>query len=122
MFRLFSTAAVAFIFIALPAMAELTHPILPPIGDSSTSVHLDQVTSNLHSPVYATDAGDGSGRLFVVDQVGQVRIVKNGKLQSTPFLDVKSKIIHLSPEYDERGLLGLAFDPNFKKNGLVYTY
>jgi len=110
------------LFISVPAMAELTKPILPPIEDSSTSVHLSQLSSSLHSPVYATDAGDGSGRLFVVDQVGQVRIVKNGKLQSTPFLDVRSKIVKLVPEYDERGLLGLAFDPNFKKNGFVYTY
>src|SRR5438045_2835484 len=91
--------------VTFSARADFTKPILPPITDSSTSVHLTKITTSLHSPVYATDAGDGSNRLFVVDQVGEVRVVKDGKLQTTPFLDVRSKLVSLVPEYDERGLL-----------------
>ncbi len=67
----------------------------------------------LIAPVDLTHAGDGSGRLFIADQKGQVRIIKNGMLLPTPFLDLSSKVIALSPNYDERGLLGIAFHPGF---------
>ena len=48
--------------------------------------------SGLSSPVHITHAGDGSGRLFVVEQGGRIRIVKNGVLQATPFLDIASRV------------------------------
>jgi glucose/arabinose dehydrogenase len=58
-------------------------------------------------------ANDGSGRLFVVQQTGQVLILKNGQIQATPFLNVSSRLVTLSKNYDERGLLGIAFHPGF---------
>jgi glucose/arabinose dehydrogenase len=97
-------------------------PIPEKIPTSSVNVRLNSVATGLSSPVFLTDAGDNSGRLFVVDQVGQVRIIRNGQLQSGAFLDVSSQLVNLTPEYDERGLLGLAFDPDFKTSGKVYTY
>ena len=81
----------------------------PPLALKAVS--LSQITS----PVCISNAGDGSGRLFVCDQAGQIRIIQDGMLLPTPFLNLTSKLVTLSNSYDERGLLGLAFHPNFKK-------
>ena len=71
--------------------------------------------------VFLTHAGDGSGRLFVVDQVGQIRIIKNGALLATPFLDLTSKIVTINAFFDERGVLGLAFHPDYANNGRFFV-
>ncbi len=69
----------------------------------------------LTAPVDIANAGDGSGRLFVCDQKGKIRIIQQGTLVAQPFLDLSAKVIALNAGYDERGLLGLAFHPNFNK-------
>lgn len=83
---------------------------------------LVEVVSGLNRPLYVTHAGDGSGRLFIVDQGGNIRIVQNDALLPTPFLDVSGLIspAALSSDYTERGLLGLAFHPDYAENGLFY--
>jgi glucose/arabinose dehydrogenase len=81
------------------------------------------VASNLVSPTVLTHAHDGSGRLFIADQTGQIRIVDNtGNLLATPFLDVSNKMVSLMPGYDERGLLGLVFHPGYSTNGRFFIY
>jgi len=65
---------------------------------------------------------DGSGRLFLVDQTGLIRIIAGGKLLARPFLDIRKKVVRLTPDYDERGLLGLAFHPGFATNGRFFVY
>ena len=77
-----------------------------------------QITTGLTNPVFITHAGDGSGRLFIVERAGQIRIVKNGSLLSTPFLDI-DPIVNSSAS--ERGLLALAFHPDYASNGQFYT-
>ena len=77
-----------------------------------------RVTGGLSSPLGVTHAGDGSDRLFVVQRGGRVRVVKSGNLQSSPFLDISSRIA----AGGERGLLGLAFHPDFETNGYLYVY
>ncbi len=72
-------------------------------------VDLELVTGGLDSPLFVTGAGDGSGRLFVVEQGGAIRIVKDGRLLAEPFLDISARI----QSGGERGLLGLAFPPGF---------
>lgn len=67
----------------------------------------------LQAPVNISHAGDGSGRLFICDQKGKIRIIQNGMLLPVPFLDITVKVIALNAGYDERGLLGLAFHPGF---------
>ncbi len=57
--------------------------------------------------MYLTYAPDGSGRLFIVEQIGRIRIYKDGKLQPTPFLDIRSLVV----DGGERGLLSVAFPP-----------
>ena len=67
------------------------------------------------------DPGDNSQRLFVVDQVGLVWIISEGKRIEKPFLDLRAQIVELNSFYDERGLLGLAFHPDFATNGHFYV-
>jgi uncharacterized repeat protein (TIGR01451 family) len=75
------------------------------------------VASGLAQPVQVTHAGDGSNRLFVVEQSGTVRIVKNGTVLATPFLNLSSQVIYGG----ERGLLGIAFHANYRTNGYFYV-
>src|SRR5689334_23137645 len=100
-------ALVGFLLVGIPLRAALVDPIPAKIGDSSVQVKLTSVTNDVTSPVYLTGANDNSGRLFVVDQPGVVKVIQNGQTRSTPFLDLRSSITPLNPTYDERGLLGL---------------
>ncbi|MBO0892574.1 MAG: PQQ-dependent sugar dehydrogenase, partial [Acidothermales bacterium] len=94
-----------------------------PGGDQSPAVGLRLAAEGLTSPVDLVPVPDGSGRLFVVDQVGLIRILRpNGTLESKPFLDIRDRIVALTPSYDERGLLGLAFHPDYAHNGRFFVY
>jgi glucose/arabinose dehydrogenase len=90
----------------------------------SGTYDLKLVADGFVSPVTVVDPMDGTKRLFVVDQVGKVWIIfPNGTKSSQPFINISSKLVHnIDPSYDERGLLGLAFHPNFKTNGKFYLY
>jgi glucose/arabinose dehydrogenase len=97
------------------------------IPKGPATIDLQTVASGLVSPVYLTNAGDGSGRLFIVDQIGVVHLVSNGQLAAQPFMDIRSRIVTLNPGGDERGLLGLAFHPGFAEpaspgHRRLYTY
>jgi glucose/arabinose dehydrogenase len=74
-----------------------------------------EVVSGLSSPLYLT-APVGDARLFVVEQAGRIRIVRNGSLLSRPFLDITSVVL----SGGERGLLSVAFDPAYASNGFFY--
>jgi glucose/arabinose dehydrogenase len=93
-----------------------------PGNDNAETVKLEKTASGLKSPVLLTNAGDGSNRMFIVEKTGQIQIVQNGTLLSTPFLDIKSKLVKLIPFYDERGLLGLAFHPQYQSNGRFFIF
>lgn len=97
-----------------------TNGIKPSVG--SVTISIQNIASDLQSPVAMGVPGDGSGRLFICEQRGTVRIIQNGKLLLIPFLDLRKKMISLSRIYDERGLLGIAFHPNFKSNRKFYVY
>jgi len=94
-------------------------------GPSSTgkTADLQLVTDNLVSPVAVAEPADGTKRLFIADQVGKIWIIgSDGKKLAAPFIDLSSKMVSLNPGYDERGLLGLAFHPDFKTNGKFYLF
>lgn len=74
--------------------------------------------SNLSSPVEVRNAGDGSNRLFIVEQGGKIKIYKNGTVLSSVFLDVSS----LLSGAEEQGLLSLAFSPDYKNDRTFYIY
>ena len=84
---------------------------------SGTTIQLEQVVSGLNLPVTVTNAGDGSGRIFIVQQTGQIRILSGGTLLPTPFLDISALVSCCG----ERGLLGLAFHPDYATNGFFYV-
>jgi glucose/arabinose dehydrogenase len=81
-------------------------------------VRLEKVTGGLQTPVGIAHAGDGSGRLFLLEKVGRIRVVQNGGLLPTPFLDIGDRV---GSSANEQGLLGLAFHPRFRDNGYFYV-
>ena len=94
----------------------------PGVADERTSIDVVQLAGGLTSPVSGTHAGDGTGRIFIVEQTGRIRIIQGGQLLQTPFLDITDRVIALSSSYDERGLLGLAFHPQYASNGRFFVY
>ena len=87
--------------------------------DSGVSLDfdLDLVADGFDQPVQVVDPGDGSGRLFVVEQPGRIRIVRDGRVVPEPFLD----ITELVGCCGERGLLSVAFHPDYANNGYVFV-
>ncbi|MCC6627102.1 MAG: PQQ-dependent sugar dehydrogenase [Chloroflexi bacterium] len=78
---------------------------------------LERVVANLDAPLNVQHAGDGSGRLFILEKIGRIRIARGGELLPEPFLDIIEKV---SVRGAERGLLGLVFHPQYTTNGLFY--
>jgi glucose/arabinose dehydrogenase len=112
---LFAAVAVAAIA-AVPSSAAAQTEEAPAVG-------LRTVAEGLTSPVTLTSPGDGSGRLFVADQAGLIRVLMpDGTLRPEPFLDLRSRMVPLMPGFDERGLLGLAFHPQYAANGRLFVY
>lgn len=74
--------------------------------------------SGFDRPLDIQNAGDGSGRLFIVEQGGVIRIQQNGATIETPFLDISDRVMDTG---NEQGLLGLAFHPDFENNGYFYV-
>jgi glucose/arabinose dehydrogenase len=83
---------------------------------SDARIKLTLRASGLTKPVFVTSAHDGSGRLFIVEQTGRIKIY-DGHVHATPFLNLAGKVT----TGGEQGLLGLAFHPNFKTNRKLYV-
>jgi glucose/arabinose dehydrogenase len=98
----------------LPAMAQDTSEFDP----ASFSVGFDVIADGLSRPVQAVDPGDDSGRLFVVEQSGAIRILQNGEPVESPFLDISDQI----SQGNEQGLLSMAFHPDFAENGTFFIF
>ena len=75
------------------------------------------VTTGLEKPLFLTHSGDGSGRLLVVEQGGKIKTIEGGKLLPVPFLDLADRVL----AGGERGLLGLAFHPDYRHNGRFFV-
>lgn len=86
------------------------------IVPSRINLGLSEVVTGLSNPLLVTHAGDGSGRLFIVEQTGRIRIVKDGALLATPFIDLSKSVTRGG----EQGLLGLAFHPSYEANDKLY--
>jgi len=84
---------------------------------AADEVRLVEVAGGLEDPVYLANAGDGSGRVFVVEQAGRIRVAGGGAAASAPFLDI-SAIVRSG---GERGLLSVAFHPEYARNGFFYV-
>ena len=77
------------------------------------------MVNGLEQPVFATHAGDGSGRLFIVEKAGKIMLLTADGLQEQPFLDLTRRV---GSNSSEQGLLGLAFHPDFADNGRLFVY
>jgi hypothetical protein len=111
------------------AATKLSDPIPAPIRPGRVQVGLHIVATGLVSPVAGTVAPGVAGRLFVADQIGKIWSIDIGRHpgHKVLFADLTPLVVKLGDiiagsRYDERGLLGLAFDPGYQHNGLVYTY
>lgn len=91
--------------------------------NKTKTVALELIAENMVSPIGLIAVPVDSKRLFVIDQIGVVWTINAAGIKlEEPFLDVRDKMIILNAEYDERGLLGLAFHPDFETNGRVFAY
>ena len=129
-------AAVSTVAVGSPALAGHADPIPEKIPASDAEFELELVAEGLTTPVLGTHAPGDNKQLFIVDQIGKITAVKlqpdrhGGVPDSFTFLDVGVTGLNLlvplgafgPGSFDERGLLGLAFHPDYRKNGLLYTY
>jgi len=76
------------------------------------------VASGLEKPLALTHAGDGSGRLYVIEQPGRIRVIQDKQLLDAAFLDIRERV---EDGANEQGLLGLAFHPDYVKNGYFFV-
>jgi len=90
------------------------------LAEAGPKVRLEPAATGLNSPLAMVQPA-GDDRMFVIEQWGRVLIVENGEVNPTPFLDIRNLIVDRHPDFDERGLLGLAFHPNFADNGKFYV-
>ncbi len=105
---------------AAPAAWGQPSTRLAPVPKATAGlVRLERFARGLDHPLALEAApGDRSGRLFVVERGGRIRILRGGRVDPEPFLDLRKRV---SRDHDERGLLGLAFHPDFAENGRFYV-
>jgi glucose/arabinose dehydrogenase len=114
-----------FLAVALCAAAVLAGAATPAQAQQreGPAVGLRPVAEGLTSPIALVPVADGTERRFIVDQAGTIRVLTaDGQLLPTPFLDLRSRIVPLMPDFDERGALGLAFHPGYTTNGRFFVY
>src|SRR2546421_447646 len=104
--------------IALSILALICVCTEPVAAQSWPQISFGQPIGGFSHPTHLASARDGSGRLFVVEQSGRIRIIKNGALLSTPFLDITGR---LSPVVGSKGLLSVAFPPDYADKQHFYV-
>ncbi|MEM7385522.1 MAG: PQQ-dependent sugar dehydrogenase, partial [Verrucomicrobiota bacterium] len=110
---LFGTAAVLICTSSLSLVAE----------EEPLQLKLEKIADGFVAPVGLESHPAMPDHLLVVDQAGEVKVVKpDGSVSDEPFLDVRDRLTKLRPGFDERGLLGLAFHPDFSENHKVFVY
>lgn len=109
--------------IMLALLAVLTMCFMSGSVFAKQTVKLELVAEGLIHPLVLVSPPDGTKRRFIVEQSGSILILMpDDTLLPKPFLDIGSKIVELRKDFDERGLLGLAFHPDYKSNGKFYVY
>lgn len=111
-----ATFWLSFILIGLVTASVLAQGVPAPY-----TLRLQPFLTGLSRPVLIRNAGDGSKRLFIVQQGGIIKVLQPGATVPTDFIDLSSKIIVPVSFADERGLLGMTFHPQFATNGKFYA-
>ncbi len=122
--------------LATPAVVSATQANVPPVPDAAAAPATQPsiasassfpnandyewklIASGLHRPVDIQPANDGSGRLFIIEKLGYIRVYENGQLLDAPFLDITDRV---NAGGNEMGLLGLVFHPDYEQNGFFYV-
>lgn len=108
-----------------PTLLSPTPPSAPTLSDSESNpsqfpnpetYEWRLILNGLAQPVGLANAGDGSGRLFIVEQSGVIRVFRDNEILVKPFLDISLQVSCCG----ERGLLGLAFHPEYNQNGFFF--
>lgn len=102
---------------AISSGVQPTDPCSVQFPTTVPQIELQQLATGFTRPVYLTHAGDGSGRLFVVEQSGIIKIIRNGQTLATPFLDIRDRV----ESGGEKGLLSMAFHPKYRENGRFFV-
>lgn len=93
---------------------------------SVPNIHLTPIVSGLTEPVFITSPPGDNSRLFVVEKAGRIRLIKNGLLQATPYLDIRSSsahpMVYVPAANAEGGLLGMAFHPQYNQSGRFWLH
>jgi glucose/arabinose dehydrogenase len=105
------------VLVAVVLLAALPSAGAARIGPPPLRIDLVPIAVKYRSPVYVADPGDGTGRLFVVEQRGVIKPVHNGVPSKKPFLDIRKRV----RSGDEQGLLSLAFHPNYTSNATFFV-
>lgn len=116
-----SVAAVLTLGLCLGSVHAAEQPLPAQPGGKlpgNPAIQLVRVADGLVDPIHVASPPDGSGRLFVCERPGVVRIVKDGRLLAKPFLDIKDKTLS---SFLEEGLFAIEFHPKFRENGLCYV-
>jgi glucose/arabinose dehydrogenase len=108
--KVFNPRFLALLFVSVFLNAAVMHA-------SEGSIRLESVLQGLSSPVYITNAHDGTQRLFIVEQTGRIKVLASGAATPSVFLDITSKVLFGG----EQGLLGLAFHPQFATNSRFFV-
>ena len=118
---LFVATAFALSLTVVSAHAEQPPNTAEPGGKlpGKVAVKLVKVADGFVDPINVVVPKDGSGRLFVVERPGTVRIIENGKVLKRPFLDIKQTVVS---SFLEQGLYDLEFHPKFKENGQFFVH
>jgi glucose/arabinose dehydrogenase len=98
-------------FVCLSALLFFPHVLF-------AAIQLTQIVSGLSSPTFVGNAGDGSNRLFILEQAGVIKVLHQGSSTPTVFLDIHTKVVMNG----EEGLLGLAFHPSYGANHRFFVY
>ena len=90
------------------------------VANAEVKIKLEPYVTGVNAPLAMVQPA-GDDRKFVIEQYGKIKIINAaGELQAKPFLDIRNLIVDQWHDFDERGLLGLAFHPDFKNNGKFY--
>jgi glucose/arabinose dehydrogenase len=104
-----------------PSLPSPTAPLPSPTAfavPSATAVRLEPFVVAPAAITYLTHAGDGSGRLFLVEKAGRIHLIADGRIRPTPFLDIRNRV---EADASEQGLLSVAFPPDYAATGAFYV-
>ncbi len=89
---------------------------------NAQNLSLKMLVSELTAPIHLEEWPDGSGRMLIVQQDGLVKLMlPDGSVQPEPFLDLRSRMLPIANDFEERGLLGFALHPQFANNGRFFV-